>query len=251
MTRPAPPRLPTTSWPGRTGRQGLSGRPAGRLPWEDRPRNSQARTGEARTSTRPRKPRSPPRAAGRAAQLAARHKRPQPWSALRRLARLPWPAFGAGVAQAGPAACFVGDVVLEVALGGGAAADRADAGGVPDLGQVPQFHSGVVAAGLEPVVAVLGREGVEFDDEVGAGSGGAQPPGPRPARRPVPVLAGEAEPGPVPDPGRRLRLVPSPVRGVAAGFGAGAAVEGRVPLRAGRGHAPAGPRVPGGRGRQV
>src|ERR1051325_6014916 len=54
-------------------------------------------------------------------------------------------AFGVGVAQAGPTACFVGGVVLVVALAGGPAADRAGAGGVPDLGQVPEPGAGVVA----------------------------------------------------------------------------------------------------------
>src|SRR5690348_18241989 len=76
------------------------------------------------------------------------------------------PAFRAAITQARPAACFVGDVMFEVALGGGAAADRADAGGVPDLGQVPQLHPGVVSPGLEPVVTVAGAEGVKLDDQV-------------------------------------------------------------------------------------
>jgi hypothetical protein len=47
------------------------------------------------------------------------------------------PALRAGVTQTGTAACFVRGVVLVVALGGGAAADGAGAGAVPDLGQVP------------------------------------------------------------------------------------------------------------------
>src|SRR5690348_14332691 len=74
-------------------------------------------------------------------------------------------AFRARVAQAGPAACFVGDVVLEVALAGGPSADRAGAGRVPDLGEVPESGARVVALGLEAVVAVLGGEGMEFDEE--------------------------------------------------------------------------------------
>src|SRR5437764_3879156 len=106
------------------------------------------------------------------------------------------PAFRAAVTKARPAACLVRDVVLEVALAGGAAADRAGAGRVPDLGQVPQLDPGIVALGGEPVVAVVGAEGVELDDQVGSGSRGAQPPGPEPAGRPLPVLAGAAEPRP-------------------------------------------------------
>jgi hypothetical protein len=44
-------------------------------------------------------------------------------------------------------------VVLEVALGGGPPADGAGAGGVPDLGQVPEPDPGVVPPGLVPVLA--------------------------------------------------------------------------------------------------
>src|SRR5260370_39992339 len=58
-------------------------------------------------------------------------------------------------AQAGPAAGLERRVVLKIALGGRTPAGRAGAGGVPDLGQVPQPGPGVVAGGLEPVVAVL------------------------------------------------------------------------------------------------
>ncbi len=53
-------------------------------------------------------------------------------------------ALRAGVAQAGPAARFIRGVVLQVALGGRPAADRAGAGGVPDLGQVPQLDPGIM-----------------------------------------------------------------------------------------------------------
>jgi hypothetical protein len=60
----------------------------------------------------------------------------------------------AGVAEARPAACFVRNVVLEVGLAGGSSADRAGAGGMPDLREVPEFCAGVVAFGLEAVVAV-------------------------------------------------------------------------------------------------
>src|SRR5690349_8104843 len=104
------------------------------------------------------------------------------------------PAFRVGVAQAGPAACLVGGVVLVVALAGGAAADRAGAGGVPDLAQVPEPGAGVVAAGLVPVVAVFGGEGFEGDLVLAAVDG--QGPGSGAAGRPVAGGAGEAEGGP-------------------------------------------------------
>src|ERR1044072_5291393 len=87
------------------------------------------------------------------------------------------PAFGAAITKARPAARLVRDVVFEVALAGGAAADtawarggpragRAGVGGVLDLAQGPQRGAGVVAAGGEPVVAVLGAERVQLDDQV-------------------------------------------------------------------------------------
>src|SRR6478609_592662 len=70
------------------------------------------------------------------------------------------------VAQAGPSARLVRRVVLEVALGGGPPADGAGAGGVPDLGQVPERDPGVVAPGLVPVLAGAGAEGVDRDGQV-------------------------------------------------------------------------------------
>src|SRR5689334_3209847 len=104
-------------------------------------------------------------------------------------------ALRAGVTEAGAAACFVGGVVLVVALGGGAAADGAGAGGVPDLGQVPEPGPGIVTLGLESVVARVGGDRVDGDDEVRAGAGGAQPPGAvSAAGRPVAAGGGEGEP---------------------------------------------------------
>ena len=91
--------------------------------------------------------------------------------------------------------CLVRGVVLDVALGGGAAADGAGAGGVPDLDQVLERDPGVVAAGLVPVVAGVGGQGLQGDDQVRAAAGGAQPPGAVPAGRPVPAGRGEREPG--------------------------------------------------------
>jgi len=83
----------------------------------------------------------------------------------------------AAVAQAGPPARLIRGVVLEIALGGGSSADRAGAGRVPDLGQVPEPDPGVVAAGLVPVLAVVGVQGVDRDDQVRPAAGNAQPPG--------------------------------------------------------------------------
>src|SRR6266487_299158 len=74
------------------------------------------------------------------------------------------PALRAAITQARPPACLIRGVVLKVSLGGGAAADGAGAGGVPDLRQVQQLDPGVVAAGLVAVVAGVGGEGVHGDE---------------------------------------------------------------------------------------
>src|SRR2546423_7257576 len=92
-------------------------------------------------------------------------------------------ALRAGVTKTGPAACFVRGVVLGVAPGRGAAADGAGAGGVPDLGQVPEPGAGVVAAGLVAVVAGGGGDRVDRGGQAGAGGGGVQAPGAVPAGR--------------------------------------------------------------------
>src|SRR6185437_1742211 len=137
------------------------------------------------------------------------------------------------VAQAGPSACLVRGVVLEVALGGGPPADRAGAGGVPDLGQVPEPGPGVVAAGLVLVPARVGVQGVDRDGQVRPAARDAQPPGAVAAGRPVPAGRGEAEPGP--GPARRPRARPLPV---VPGFGPGAAVPDGVAVLVGDRHAP-------------
>jgi hypothetical protein len=134
-------------------------------------------------------------------------------------------ALRACVAETGPAACFIRGVVLQIALGGGPPADGAGAGGVPDLGQVPQHDPGVVAPALEPVVARVGAQRVQGDDQVRSGSGGAQPPGPGIGR------GLEREPRPVSRAGAGAFLV-------TPGFGPGAAVGDGVSLAVGDGEAP-------------
>jgi hypothetical protein len=80
-----------------------------------------------------------------------------------------WPA----VTETRSSACFVRGVVLEVGLGGGPPADGAGAGGVPDLGQVPELDPGIVTAGFVAVVAGVGGDRVQVDDQVRPGSGDA------------------------------------------------------------------------------
>jgi hypothetical protein len=165
-------------------------------------------------------------------------------------------AFWAGVAQAGPAARLVGGAVLVVALGRGPAADGAGARGVPDPGQVAEPGAGVVAGGLEAVVAVLGGEGAEGDEVLPAVDG--EGPGAGAAGRTVAAGAGEAEGGlrPVPVPGGSRKpgaAVPGafPVALAALGLRSGAGVPGGVPVVVSGGHAPGGLRVRGGRAGQV
>src|SRR6185437_1424905 len=144
------------------------------------------------------------------------------------------------VAQAGPAARLVRGVVLEVALGGGPPADGAGAGGVPDLRQVPEPGPGVVAAGLVLVLARVGVQGVDRDDQVRPVTRGGQPPGAVSAGRAVPAGRGEREPG-----AARRRAGPGPFPG-AFRLGPGAAVADGVAVLVGHRHAPGGPGV--GRG---
>ena len=115
------------------------------------------------------------------------------------------PAFRTRIAQTRTSARLIRRVVLEVALAGGSPADGAGAGGVPDLRQVPEPGAWVVAAGLVPVVAVVGGQGVQRDDQIGPVSRGAEPPGAVTAGRAVPAGRGEGEPGPARR--RRARLV--------------------------------------------
>jgi hypothetical protein len=73
------------------------------------------------------------------------------------------PALRAAITQTRPPARLVGGVVLEVAGGGGPAADGAGAGGMPDLAQVPELDPGIVALGLEPVITLIGGDRVDGD----------------------------------------------------------------------------------------
>src|SRR6185437_2311814 len=130
--------------------------------------------------------------------------------------------------QTGPSACFVRDVVLKVTPGGGPPADRAGAGGVPDLGQVPQRDPGVVTLGLESVVARVGGDRLERHDQAGPGSCGAQPPRAVAAGRAVPAGRSEGEP----------RRAGPGACAVVPGFGPGAAVGDGVSLVVGDGEAP-------------
>jgi hypothetical protein len=109
------------------------------------------------------------------------------------------PALGPPVAFARSAAGLVRGVVLEVAAGGGPAAGRAGARGVPDLGQVAELDPGIMPGGLKPVIAGTGGDRVDLDDQVRLPGGpGAEPPRSVPAGGPVLPCGSEGERGAVP-----------------------------------------------------
>ncbi len=158
------------------------------------------------------------------------------------------PTFRAAVAQAAPAAGLVRGVVVEVALRSRPAAPGPGAGCVPDLGQVPQLDPGIMALGLEPVIALLRGDRIEGDQQVRAASGEAKSPGAIPARRAGLPGSGEGEPRPVPGPAGWRRSRPFPV---ALGFGPGAAMADGMSQLVGHGDAPCGFRVGCGSVRQI
>src|SRR5262249_28056221 len=112
------------------------------------------------------------------------------------------PALRAAITQARSSARLVWRVVLEVALCRRPAAPRPGAGRGPDVGQVPEPAPGIGAPGPEPVIALLRDDRVHCELQVRAASGGTQPPGPIPARRPIQAGGGEREFRPVPVPAR-------------------------------------------------
>ena len=148
-------------------------------------------------------------------------------------------------------------VVFEVALCGGSAAAWPGAGGVPDLGQVAELDPGIMALGLESVIAVAGGDRVEGDGQVWlSGCAGVQLPGAvSVVGWPVPAGGGEGEPGPVPGPAGRVASVQRPgfpaFLAVSPGSWPGAAVADGVSLLVGDGDAPRGGGVLRGGVRQV
>ena len=174
-------------------------------------------------------------------------------------------ALRAGVAETRPAARLIRRVVLDVALGGGPPADGAGAGGVPDLGQVPQLDPGIMALGFEPVLTRVGGDRVDGDDQVRAVSGSASaarchtrravpsrlagvkvnPPspggGPGPARFRVLLGSGRAQPWATACPWPSVTVRHQ----VDFGFAAAAAARSRAS------HGSTGPRLPSSPGRSA
>jgi len=80
------------------------------------------------------------------------------------------------VAQTRSAACLVRDVMFEITIASRSAAGRSGTDGVPDLAQVPQLDSGFVAPGLEAMVAVMGGDRIQGDQQISRSAGsGVQP----------------------------------------------------------------------------
>jgi hypothetical protein len=101
-------------------------------------------------------------------------------------------AFRVPVAQTRPATSLVRNVMLEVGTLRRPAAAGPGARGVPDLGQVPQHHPGIMAVRLVPVVAAFTGDRPDLQEPVGLpGDPGSEPPGAVSSRRPG--LTGEGE----------------------------------------------------------
>src|SRR3984885_429606 len=82
------------------------------------------------------------------------------------------------------------------------------ASGVPDLGEVAEQDAGVVAGGLESVIALVGGDRVQGDDQVRLPRGtGGQPPGAVAAGRTVLAGRGEGDPRAIRVAGRAGRVV--------------------------------------------
>src|SRR5712691_6561274 len=117
------------------------------------------------------------------------------------------PSFRRAIAQTRPSARLVGDVVLEIALGGRPPAGRPGTGRVPDLGQVPQLDPRIVTRGLVAVIAGLRGDRLKRHHQVRLPAGpGRESPVPVSARRAVLVRGREGEPRPVSVPGPTRRI---------------------------------------------
>src|SRR5580704_11929880 len=146
-------------------------------------------------------------------------------------------ALGVAIAQTGAAARLVGDVVLKVGSARGAAAAGASAGRMPDFGQVPEHHAGIVTLCLVAVVAVADGERADLDEQVLVPGG--EPPGSVSAGRSRVIGTGEGEAG------------WGGTAGFSASDGPGAAVSHGVPVAVGDRDAPGGSGVAGRCGSQI
>src|SRR5215472_12346362 len=149
------------------------------------------------------------------------------------------------IAQTGPPARLVRDVVLEISSTCGPPAAGPGARGVSDLGQMAEHDPRVVTPGLVPVVAFADGDRPDLDKQVPLpGDAGGEPPDAVAAWRAGLAGGGEGEPGLTGRvrPSGHARFVPF---GGAGGCGSGAAVADGAALAVGDGHAPGGARVTG------
>src|SRR5580692_7480432 len=103
------------------------------------------------------------------------------------------PALRAAITQTRSATGLIRNVMLEITSGRGPPAPRPGTSGVPDLGQVPEHHPGIMTLSLPPVIAVPGRQRADLDQHVLLPGG--EPPGAVPAGRAVVIGGGKGEPG--------------------------------------------------------
>src|SRR5580692_8786787 len=101
------------------------------------------------------------------------------------------PALRPAITQTRSATGLIRDVMLEITSGRGPPAPRPGTPGVPDLGQVPEHHPGIMTPGLPPVIAVSGGQRPDLDQHVLLPGG--EPPRPGPARRAGLPGGGEGE----------------------------------------------------------
>ena len=164
-------------------------------------------------------------------------------------------ALGVPVTQTGPAADLIRNVVLKVAVHSWSPAAWSGARRVPDLGEVPQHHPGIMAFRLMAVVAPAGGNRPDLEEQIPLPWGpGGEPPRPVAARRSGLIGGSEGKPGLAGrvGPGGCAWFVCFAARdAVAGGRGPGAAVSDGVSEAIGDGHSPGRPGAAGCGGGQV
>ena len=106
------------------------------------------------------------------------------------------PAGRIPIAQTRTATGIIRNVILEITVHGRSPAAGAGACRVPDLGQVPEHHAGIMPLCLGLVVARVRGDRADRDEQVPlARDPGGEPPAPVAARRAGLIDAGEGKPG--------------------------------------------------------
>jgi len=141
--------------------------------------------------------------------------------------------------------------MFEVATAGRSPAARPGARGVPDLRQMPEHDPGIVAVCLMPVVAAVGGDRLDLEEQVPLpGHPGGEPPGPVSSGRAGLISWSEGERWPAGRVGSIWCAVFVPFDRPGGG-GPGAAVADGVPLAVGHRQTPGRPGAAGGSTSQV